>query len=256
MNMLKKAMASIGIGSTRIDAILESSRVVVGDEINGKIVIRGGSVPQELDYINLYVMTRYEREFNDHTVVNNAVIQQHTIKLSTTINENEVKEIPFSFVLSNRAPISMGRTPIWINTGLEIKNAVDPTDHDSVEVLPSHNMQTVLNALEEMGFRLRKVKNEEARFYGAHFIQNFEYVPTSEFYGYLDELEVAFLAEKDYLELLMEVDRRARGFGGMFAEAMDADESKVRIRLSNSDFARGADYVKEQIRSTISRYAR
>lgn len=254
--MLKKAMAGIGIGSAKVDAVLESSRILVGDEVKGKIVIRGGNVPQELDYVNLYVMTRYEREFNDHTVVNNAVIQQQTIKLSMTINENEVKEIPFSFVLSNRAPISMGRTPIWINTGLEIKMGVDPSDYDSIEVLPSHNMKIVLDALDEMGFRLRKVKNEEARYYGAQFVQNFEYVPTREFYGYLDELEVAFLAEQDYFELIMEIDRKARGFGGMFAEAMDADESKVRLRLSNSDFALGEDFVKEKLRSTISRYAR
>lgn len=257
MDFLKKAMAGIGIGSARVDAILDNSKVRVGEEVTGFLRIKGGNVPQEIEYVYFYLMTKYEKEFDDKKITQNVLIQKETLPVSLTIKENEEKEIPFSFFLSNKAPISAGRYPIWINTGLDIKMAVDPQDNDVLDVKPNSHMEMIFSSLNSMGFRLRNVKNEDARYYhGLPFIQNFEYVPTTEFRTYLDELEVALLVETGYIELLLEVDRRARGIGGLFAEALDIDESKVKVKLTDTDFGQGQEYITDKLRNVISRFSR
>ncbi len=53
---------------------------------------------------------------------------------SLVIAPGETLEIPFEFVLPHETPISIGVSPIWVRTGLDIDNAVDPSDRDDIEV--------------------------------------------------------------------------------------------------------------------------
>ena len=64
----------------------------------------------------------------------------------------------------------------------------------------------------------------------------------------LDELEVMFLNQtEDRVELLLEVDRRARGLGGFLAEALEMDESMVRLSISSSDVPHLASKLQQAI---------
>lgn len=68
--------------------------------------------------------------------------------------------------------------------------------------------------------------------------------------GKLDELEVMFNEQsKDKVEILLEVDRRARGLGGFLAEALDMDESIVTLNVDASD----APDLKRIIQKAIDR---
>ncbi|KRF11152.1 sporulation protein [Paenibacillus sp. Soil787] len=40
----------------------------------------------------------------------------------------------FEFVLPHETPISIGVSPIWVRTGLDIDNAIDPSDRNDIEV--------------------------------------------------------------------------------------------------------------------------
>lgn len=242
MSFFNKVLATIGIGAATVDTVLEKSHYVAGERIQGMIEIKGGSTQQEVDAIYLTLHTTYIRESDDKKFTDHAIIQKIKVAEPFIINGNERKEIPFAFDLSYETPVTYGNTKVWVSTGMDIKNSIDPKDKDYIEIAPHPLKESVLSAIQELGFRTRKVECEQApkrlrRQYP--FIQEFEFVPMNGPYaGKLDELEVMFNEQsRDRVEILLEVDRRARGLGGFLAEALDMDETIVTLHVNASDAA-------------------
>lgn len=257
MSFLKKAMSSIGIGAAKVDTILYNDQVQAGQEVKGHVQIKGGNVEQRIDQIYLQVMTNYVKETDDGTVTNSVCIQKVGIPINATIQKGQEAQVPFSFYLTPKAPVTYNHLPVWIHTGLDIKMAVDPTDKDHLQVQAHPYTQVMLTVLQHLGFTLRKVKNEYARFdRELPFIQNFEFVPQSgEFRGRLDELEVAVSVEQGQLRALFEIDRKARGLRGFLSEAMDMDESKVIFTLTEQEMQQGENYIVNKIVNFIRHYS-
>ncbi|WP_075981999.1 sporulation protein [Bacillus massilinigeriensis] len=256
MSLFNKIFASVGIGSAKVDTKLESSSVVPGELVKGAIEVRGGNIEQHIESIYLSLHTTYIKEMDDKKFTATGLIDGFRIAESFTIQPNELKEIPFSFLLPIDTPISIGRTKIWVSTGLNISNAVDPSDKDDLKIIPNPLMSAVLQAVSDLGFRLREVECEEApyRLRGRFpFIQEFEFVPTSgPFRGRLDELEIVFFPKSaNEIELLMQVDRRARGLGGFLAEALEIDETKVRVTITSADMA----FMKDKMKRVVESYS-
>ncbi|MNW64665.1 Sporulation-control protein spo0M [compost metagenome] len=113
--------------------------------------------------------------------------------------------------------------------------------------------------IRKLGFRLREVSCEYAPHYGKKnglsFVQEFEFLPSNQFRGQLDELEIMFYPSEHGVELLLQIDRRARGLSGLFAEALDADESFVKLHFDHNNLAAGTDYIADQLLAAIRRYA-
>lgn len=257
MSLFKKVLASVGIGSAKVDTRLASAQIEVGGELRGVVEIQGGQLEQQVDRIYLYLKTQYQKEQNDRKVAVQVEVARFLITEGFLLQPNERRDIPFCFTVPDHTPVTLQRAPVWIETGLDIRNAVDPTDHDHIQVLPHKHMQVVLNALDDLGFRLREVSNEYAPRLGRGlpFVQEFEFVPTTHFRGALDELEVMFYIQGDDLELLLQVDRKARGLSGFFAEALDLDESFVRLTIPGGELRRGSSAVAGKLRELIARYA-
>lgn len=256
MSFFNKVLASVGIGSAKVDTKLEKDTVMPGGEVRGVVVVQGGSTDQQITDIHLSINTSYLKEIDDKKISVTGRVDRFRLSETFTVQANERKEIPFSFILPLDTPITIGRSRVWITTDLDIANAVDPSDKDFVRVVPNPLLESVLNAVGSLGFRLREADCEQAPRYMRKrlpFVQEFEFVPTSgSFRGRLDELEVVFLPVSDnQAELLLQVDRRARGLGSLFSEAMGMDESKVRVTVSASDIPNMA----QKLHSTISRYA-
>lgn len=255
MSLFNKVFASVGIGAAKVDTMLEKEHVMPGEEIRGIVQVRGGNAAQQIDEIYLALHTTYIKETNDKKYTSTAQIDRFRLTQSFLIKENEQKQFPFSIRLPLEVPLSMGRTKVWVSTGLDIKNAIDPTDKDYLTVVPSRLMAGIFDAVDELGFRLREAECEQApRHIRRHlpFIQEFEFVPISGPYrGRLDELEIIFYPNsQDEVEILMQVDRRARGLGGFLSEAMGMDESFVRMTLHASDIHE----MKQKIQSVLERY--
>lgn len=257
MSFFKKMLASVGIGNAKVDTVLDTAQVPVGGDISGVVRIEGGQTDQQVDRIYLFIKSEYIREHDDRKVRETATITKFLLTERFTLRSGERKEIPFRFTLPEYTPITLRGAGVWVETGLDIPSAVDATDRDALNVTPSDEIQVALDAIELLGFRLREVTNDYAPRLGGplSFVQEFEYVPTTKFRGQLDELEVLFRQQNGDLELMLEVDRRARGLGGFFSEAMGTDESLVRLRLSQSDLSRGSHHVAGLLEDTISRYA-
>lgn len=255
MSFFNKMLASIGIGSATVDTRLEKSTYTAGETLRGTIDIAGGSTEQYIDAIYLTLYTTYIKEVNDNKYTDSAAIHKVKVNEPFTLGANERKSIPFTFQLPFDTPATLGKTRVWIHTGLDIKNAVDPTDKDFIEVNPSPLAAQVLQTIERIGFRLRKVDCEYASMKLRSpyvFVQEFEFTPTIGTYrSQLDELEVIFLSQTvNSAQLLLQVDRRARGLGGLFAEAMDMDESFVRLTITTEDIP----YLNQKLQQTINKY--
>ena len=235
--MLNKMLSSIGIGAAKVDTQLYKTSYTVGEELAGKIVVLGGKTEQQIDRLYLSLMVTYEVEKDDHKYTQKAEIEKYQLSDAFLIQPNEVREIPFSFQLPYDVPITKGRTRAWIQTGLDIKNAIDPQDQDYIDINPHPLVAEFLQTVNQLGFRLREVECKKAsaslrkRY---PFVQEFEFKPISgEFRSKLDELEAIFYVSKDKIEVLLQIDRRARGLG--IFEALGLDESFVRFTYSRSD---------------------
>jgi sporulation-control protein len=255
MSIFNKVFASIGIGSAQVDTRLESDTVVPGEEVRGIVHVKGGRTEQKVDEIYLSLHTTYIKESDDKKYTATATIDRFRLNDPFTIQPSETKEIPFSFILPIDVPVSIGRTKIWVATGLDIKNAVDPSDKDPLKVLPNSLMDSVFSAAEDLGFRLRNADCEQAphrlrRNYP--FVQEFEFVPISgSFRGKLDELELVFFpVSQNEVEIFMQVDRKARGLGGFLAEAFEMDESNVVLTVTRNDIPN----LSQKLHAAISRY--
>lgn len=256
MSFFKKMLASVGIGSAKVDTELDSAEVEVGGVLSGVVRVQGGRTEQQIERIYLYVKTQYVKEENDQKVTRVAEIGKYLLCDAFLLQPDEEKEIPFSFRLPVQMPLTLRNAPVWVETGLDIEMAVNPTDRDYIQVTPNHQIQTVLDALDELGFRLREVTNEYAPRLGRSlpFVQEFEFVPTTHFRGKLDELEVMFFPQGENLQLLLQIDRRARGLSGLFAEALEMDESFVRLTIPGSELKRGEQSVAVRLKNLIANY--
>ena len=235
-----------------MDTKLDRTRLTAGDVVSGVVEVVGGNVEQQIDTIYLTLYTTYIREMNDKKYTDKATIARYTVSEPFMIGAGEKQTIPFSFNLPYTTPSTAGKTKIWVQTELDIKMAIDPTDKDYIEVLPSSLARGVLDAVRALGFRRYNSDCEKApmRFNTPHpFIQEFEFKATNSFYrSRLDELEVTFINQSaDHIEVLLQIDRRVRGLGSLLSEALDMDESYVRLTFSRKDIHNAQAILKQAI---------
>lgn len=251
--MFKKLLATVGIGAATVDARLYEDSLIPGAMLNGEVHIIGGDVSQEIDDIYLYVATQYQREVEDTRVTEECVLMKYRLSERFNLHSKEEKVIPFLFQLPYETPLTLRHQSVYLRTGLDISLAIDPKDTDYLEVRPHPLMQMVLDALENLGFQLYKVDCEYSPRLGGRypFVQEFEFRPIGKYRGRLDEVEVIFSLSADELDVLLEIDKRARGFGGFLQEAFDIDERYARFQLTSDYLARPLADLETFIDSTI-----
>lgn len=256
MSFFNKMLASVGIGSAKVDTKLENDKVTPGGEVRGVVEIQGGNAEQQISDIYLTLNTTYVKESDDKKYTVTGQVERYHITESFTLKANERRDIPFSFILPIDTPLSYGKSKVWLSTGLDIKNAVDPTDKDYIQVVPNELVNAVLHAVSNLGFRIREVECEQAPNRLRRrlpFIQEFEFVPTGgPFRGRLDELEIVFFpVSLNQTEILMQVDRKVRGLGGFLSEALSMDESNLRLTINQSDIP----HLQQKLQSVIAQYS-
>ncbi|WP_270169022.1 sporulation protein [Paenibacillus sp. SYP-B4298] len=260
MSMFKRMLASVGIGAARVNLMLHDSSVSAGGTLTGVVSIQGGDVDQQVDDVYAYLKTHYVKERNDSKVNVEHTITKYQLTGKLNVAAGQTYELPVSLQLPPTTPVTWGRVPVWIQTGLDIKNAFDPEDQDRIQVTPHPDTAIVLEAVQRhLGFRLREVELEYAPRYssktGLPFVQEFEFVPATQFRGQLDELEIFFFPHSNGVELLLQIDRKARGWSGWLSEKMNMDESFVKLNLDRVQLNQGSAYVAQQLKQVISRYA-
>lgn len=251
MSFFKRMLSSVGIGAAKVDTVLFKNQFTQGETIEGVVTIQGGDVEQKIDDIYVSIETHYKGE--DTTEV--GTLSKHQLAQSFVIAANEKREFPFSMQLPFHTPVTMGNTKVWLQTGLDIKSAIDPSDQDHIQVFPSELLNALFVAIEQLGFTTRQIETQKAPYHLQHITyiaQQFEYVPYSgPFQGKLDEFEIVPIVQANQVTVFMEIDRRARNLGGLFAEMLDTDETRVQLTVGPNDLPNLRNMLYEQ----ISRYS-
>lgn len=259
--MFKKILARVGIGAATVDTRLSVESLVPGEMLTGDVHITGGESDQEIDDIYFYVETEYKRESDGTTTTETCELVKYCLSERFNLHPQETKVIPFSFPLPYETPLTLRHQPVYVRTGLDISMAVDPKDTDYIEVRPHPLMQLVLDACQNLGFQLRKVDCEYSPYLAylrgrsVPLFQELEFRPIGQYRKQLDELEVVFsLQSDDLLDVFLEIDKRARGFGGFLQEAFDTDERYARVQISSDYLTSPLTDVEAILESTIQSY--
>ncbi|MDJ0838988.1 MAG: sporulation protein [Acidobacteriota bacterium] len=251
MSFMKRMLSSVGIGSAKVDTVLYESQFVPGEEIEAVVKIKAGKVEQQIDeiYFSLHCNYLVEGE-NDHEE-RTTVLEKYHMGESLNLSPGETTELPVNLTLPYDVPLSLGRSKVWIQTGLDIKSAVDPSDRDVIEIVPDELMGGFFGAVEALGFELVDAECEAVRPGFSNrlpFVQELEFKPTrGDFRGRLDELEIIYFHRGSHLEIRMEVDRRARGFSGFMSEMLETDETQIRFEVTSEDLNGLADNLYDLI---------
>lgn len=253
MSFFQRALAKIGVGGATVDAQLSTARVRQGETINGKIVLKGGAVDQEMEGITISIKTVYEKEKDDHKQKIPTVIHKVRVTDQFSLQAKEEKILDFSLQVPTTVPVTYGSVRVWLETEMDIKGALDPEDKDFIEISPLPILKDLMEGLEREGFKLRKVECEAAPRWmkgTLPFVQKFEFVPVSgSFRSKFDEIELYVIRlTEDSIEGIVEVDKRGNSLGGWLAEALDMDESYHRIHLTKS-----SQNITKQFIDTISK---
>ena len=251
-----RLLSSIGVGAATVDTRLQRDELVPGEEVRGLVDVKGGSSEQEVNGIRLEVQTHYKREAGDNTVTETATIESFPVSEQRTIAANSQEEIPFAFRLPYDTPLTLGRSSVWIRTALDVRMALDPSDSDVVTVYPTQTMRFILESMDRLGFRLREAENEELPRRLRRrlpFGQELEFIANSgEFRGRFDEIELLMFPSEGSVDLILQIDRRARGLGSFLSEAVGTDESYASLTVAESATP---DRIREALSQAIRQHA-
>ena len=248
--MLGKLLSSIGIGAATVDTILDPPHAPLGGRLSGTVRVRGGQVEQDVSAIDLQLVTALVKEVDGKKVPGTGVVATARAGSAFRINPGESKELPFQMEVPLHTPVTApgGRPPTRLLTSLAVAAALDPSDADPVEVDPAQVQIDTHNAMLALGFRLYKLDVEHRpRWHGgAGFVQEWEFRPDRGGWRY-DEVEIVFQPSGGGFELLIQLDRAARGLGGLLLEAAGMDESWRRIQLPGGLKGPGQAAIERQL---------
>jgi sporulation-control protein len=240
--MFEKLLSSIGVGAAKVDTIVSNPEVERGGLLKGKVMIYGGNAEQEISKIYLELVTSYYYDAGSTGGYKYHTILEHDIHTHFFINPHEKKEIPFEFIIPYDSPISYNSQRVDLNTGLDIALAVDPRDYDPLVILPDPATRKLLNAIGQLGLQ-HKASSGNCHYQSSWTIpyrQEFNFKPITVSKGKIDELDICVVANSSGIDVVLEVDKRAGGIFGIFAEALDLDEKFVKFSIKhNQDFSVG-----------------
>ena len=233
---LKSFLRALGVGGPTIDAVLDTDRVQVGSMLTGTLYIRGGDSSQTAAKAVIELVARVVKKMGDDEYSSDEVIAGSALPGPIQLGRDHA--IPFQLQLPAHTPVTSlgGRNFVWLRSGLDVPWAIDPSDRDALEVHPTTAQANVLQAMEQLGFRLYTVDiDARSSWRGRKWVQEFEFRPSGYGRARYDEVEVVFENQHgNQVELMLQIDRAARGLGGQLMEMTGTDESWRRVTVDAS----------------------
>lgn len=228
--MFKKLLASVGIGSAKVDTYVLTENLTPGSDCDLRVVIQAGeSVEQDINGLTLALCTQAKSEkklgdeevtVNETVVLGTWAINPQEIGLTNgVLSPGQTIEQDLTIRIHDETPvtdITASRSKVWIKTGLDIDMGLDSSDKDYLAVKPTPLQGYALDALYDMGYQLFKVDVEKGRLNGNGFsssipcYQEFELRRASGLFS-KSEVEISFVQLGDQVGILVEKDRF---FGG------------------------------------------
>lgn len=204
-------LTRFGVGSATVDTVLETQTVRPGDRVAARIEIEGGDDDQDVDAVELAVLTRYRLAPDADGSYRNVAIAETELTDGFAIEAGEQRTIDVGAVeIPEATPPTLGTARVWVATGLDVDWSLDPTDEDRLEVEPGPHVAALLEAAERLDLRLHEADVVESRGIAPRgFAQQLSYRPEPEgrYAGAFESVELYPIPAEDGLELLVEVDR-------------------------------------------------
>ncbi|MGD1524150.1 sporulation protein [Vibrio owensii] len=210
--MFNGLAARMGFGAAKIDAILNDDNIEQCGTVSGVIKIVGGNASQHIEAVDIHLMTLVKSEIDDKPIYSSFPIEKFSVPLNETINSGEEMEFPFEFPLHLETPvtalnISNNKCQVWLQTSLDIDNAIDPTDKDTINVYPHPTIAAILNTIAANGGYMQKADVEKGTLTGNGFKSTAGFYQEFEFKINGREVELSFIFEGDMVHCLIEKDR-------------------------------------------------
>lgn len=238
-------LSRFGIGSATIDLIPDDVTVQPGGAVDAHLELEGGRSDQTVDDIEIALVTRFQAQREDDSYPAQYVLWETEFKEGFTVEAEVDRSLNVPPIeVPSFTPVTKGESEVWIQTGLDIEWAVDPSDEDQLDVQPGPRLKAVLDAMDELGFGLRSVVNEEeeTRFTPLPFVQRFTFRGGGgPFAGELDEVVLTPIRAggNEGLVLLVTVDR--------LGEAKIGDKRRARLTIDTDDEETLADRLYDEI---------
>lgn len=245
MSFINKMLSKLGVGSAAVDTELFNDVFIPEEFVRGTVTVKGGSVEQQIDSIYFKIKSTYEDEIEfensegeeeEINITRTALIKEFQVSEPFIVKPNQIIKFDINFTLPIFTPVTAGKTKTWVETGLDIKMAVDPADKDYIHIQPHPLADAVLSSAMDMGLEVYKVVCEPAprsMNMMTPFIQEFSLKPVEgHLKSRLEEIELIFRPMSNGFMVYMEVDRRAKGLSGRLAKMMGRDETMVRFTVN------------------------
>ncbi|MDS0260849.1 sporulation protein [Haloarcula sp. S1CR25-12] len=241
---MKRVLSSIGVGAATVDTVFPRTELVPGETVTAEVELYGGDATQEIDGIYFDLKTRLSEGEDEERLITEFALDEE-IELSP----GDERTVPVDIEIPPWVPLTRGGASVWLETGLDIDWAVDPTDEDRIDIVPDAYIQALFDALEELGFALRYAELVETPYLDDRpFAQEFDFRPTdSRFTDDLDELEVTIVPRSDDLRVFVEfdtVDEVAEEYD------MDFDEMEASLTFDRAD----AEMIRRRMKNEIKQH--
>ena len=127
--LIRKYTALIGIGSAKIDLLLEKDTYYPGEIVVGHFNINGGIIEQGIRRVDCDLIYQ---NINKQT---EQVIKSFTIHTSTIINADEETRIPFTFELPSSLVASRQEESYYFKTKLIFNEGLKSDDEDVIKIV-------------------------------------------------------------------------------------------------------------------------
>lgn len=127
--ILRKYMALLGVGSAKIDLILEKDIFNPGEQVKGYFLIKGGTTLQQLKRIDCDLI-KIDEETKQEDVVDSITILTTESIASATDNK-----IPLTFRLPLTVPSTSSNCSYRFKTKLSFKQGIESLDQDIIKII-------------------------------------------------------------------------------------------------------------------------
>lgn len=213
--MFKSLTNALGLNSLKVDTVLDTPTVMVGDRLSGTIYITGSSHDKTINHLTLHLETLAERDTDNGDIRQTHILGSVRLLFGHILRAEERLSLPFELTLSPETPITEvacyhNQSKLWLRTELDVAGTLDSSDKDHIRTTPTPTMARFLEAMSQVGFTLQKTDVEIGYLNTAYGRSSFGCYQELEYSGRgfsLNSVEVSFLPKDGYTHVVLEIDR-------------------------------------------------
>ena len=195
-----------GIGAAEVDLKLPSTEVYPGEVVEATIEVDGGSAKQEIEGFDIEMRVQVDYE-HEHKIRHEPIAEMYVGgRLAIYPGKQKTKTVELQIPYGT--PLASERTSVWLDTSLDIDWALDPSDRDTLEVIPSTRQEVLFGAFEIPGYEhvgsASRLTTSNAFDWGC--IQRLDFRPPADEEVYFETLGVIWRMTDEKVDLIFKPD--------------------------------------------------